>query len=269
MILFFMVAAGAVYSQYSLQKVWATDTVLATPESVLYWEDKDQLLVSLINIKFKESERRGAIALLNSGGEIIDTNFITGLRGPKGMGVYKDFLYIADVGDVVKVSLSGKKILTRIPVDSAVFLNDVTIDDEGSVFVSDSRTGKVHLIKNDVVIEHLSGFSNPNGLVAVGNALYVLASGTLYKAEKEKELTTIATGMEKSTDGIIEVAEGKFIVSCWSGVIYQVNHNGEVKELYNTVNEKINTADIGYNAKEKIIYVPTFFKNNVLAFQIK
>ncbi len=262
-------SAGAVYSQYSLKKVWATDTVLATPESVLFWQDKNLLLVSLMNIKFQQAEKRGAIGIITPTGEIIDTGFITGLRSPKGMGIYNDFLYIADVSEVVKVSLSSKKILNRILLDSAVMLNDITIDEEGRVFISDTRTGKVHVMQNDIVSEYLTGLTNPNGLLALNNNLYVLASGSLYKADSDKNLKTIATGMESSTDGIIQVAEREFIVSCWSGVIYQVNEDGMVKELLDSRKEKINTADIGYNAKEKIMYVPTFFKNNVLAFSIK
>lgn len=35
-------------------------------------------------------------------------------------------------------------------------------------------------------------------------------------------------------------------------------------ELY-----KINTADIGYDAENKIIYVPAFWKNTVVAFQLQ
>ena len=33
--------------------------------------------------------------------------------------------------------------------------------------------------------------------------------------------------------------------------------------------DKINAADIGYDSKNKIVYVPTFWKNNVMAYQLK
>jgi hypothetical protein len=29
-----------------------------------------------------------------------------------------------------------------------------------------------------------------------------------------------------------------------------------------------NTADIGYNAAEKVVYVPTFYKNKVAAYKL-
>ena len=31
----------------------------------------------------------------------------------------------------------------------------------------------------------------------------------------------------------------------------------------------INTADIGYDKKNKIVYVPTFWKNHVVAYQLQ
>jgi hypothetical protein len=39
--------------------------------------------------------------------------------------------------------------------------------------------------------------------------------------------------------------------------------------LLDTREQKRNSADIGYNPKDKIIYVPTFFKKSVVAYQLK
>ena len=87
----------------------------------------------------------------------------------------------------------------------AKFLNDVTIDAKGTVYVSDSQTKKVHAIKDGKVSTYTEGLNGPNGLLAVGSDLLILDSGSLKKLSSDKKMTTIAEGMEKSTDGIEQV----------------------------------------------------------------
>jgi hypothetical protein len=79
----------------------------------------------------------------------------------------------------------------------------------------------------------------------------------------------ITDGMEGGTDGIENVTGNDFIVSTWSGVIYYVKGDGTKEKLLDTREKKINTADIGYDAKNRIVYVPTFWKNSVAAYEVK
>jgi hypothetical protein len=106
-------------------------------------------------------------------------------------------------------------------------------------------------------------------LLAVGTDLLVTDGGKLVKLSKEKQITTIAEGMDKSTDGIEQVKPGEYLVSSWVGVVYYVKSDGNVKELLNTTEAKSNAADIGYDPVKKIVYVPTFVKNSVAAYQLK
>ena len=75
--------------------------------------------------------------------------------------------------------------------------------------------------------------------------------------------------MESSTDGIEQTKNGDFIVSSWNGMVYYVKADGTKETLLNTTAEQSKTADIGFDAKSNIIYVPTFFKNTVVAYQLK
>jgi hypothetical protein len=127
----------------------------------------------------------------------------------------------------------------------------------------------VHKIENGTVSTYLENLKNPNGLLALGDDLYVLASGSLYKAGTDKKLTTIAEGMDASTDGVEQVNPGEYIVSCWSGVVYYVKNDGSKQQLIDTRADKTNSADIGYDADNKIVYVPTFFKKGVVAYQLQ
>jgi hypothetical protein len=82
-------------------------------------------------------------------------------------------------------------------------------------------------------------------------------------------LTNLCTGMDPSTDGIEMVQKNEYLVSCWSGVIYYVYADGNKQTLLDTREQKINTADIGYDAKNRIVYVPTFYKNGIVAYELK
>jgi hypothetical protein len=255
--------------KHQLTKLWQTDTTLKVPESVLFNAPGKFLFVSNIDGDPSAKDGKGSIGKVGLNGKIIKTDWVSGLNAPKGMGLYKNKLYVADVDNVVVIDVAKESITKRIPVEAAVFLNDLTIDSKGTVYVSDSRTGKVHVIENDKVSTYADGLKGPNGVLAVGTDLYVLASGTLLKITADKKTIKIAEGMEAATDGLEQVNAKDFIVSVWNGVIYYVKGDGTVQKMLDTKEQKINSADIGYDAKNKIVYVPTFFKNGIVAYQLK
>ena len=76
--------------------------------------------------------------------------------------------------------------------------------------------------------------------------------------------------MEGGTDGVEVISgNGDFIVSTWGGVVYYVNADGSKQTLMDGRSTKMNSADIGIDAKNKIIFVPTFWRNSVAAYEIK
>ena len=75
--------------------------------------------------------------------------------------------------------------------------------------------------------------------------------------------------MDGGTDGIENVEGKDFLVSCWGGTVWYVKEDGTKTLLLDTREQKINAADIGYDAKNKIVYVPTFWKNSVVAYQLQ
>lgn len=256
-------------AQHSITKVWASDASLPSPESVLFDGQQNILFVSVINGDASAKDGNGSVAKLSPDGKIIDGNWATGLNGPKGLGRYGNNLYAADIDVVAVIDVNTGKVTQKIPVEGAVFLNDLSVDATGNVYVSDSRTGKVHVIKNEKVGTYVDGLKGPNGVLAVDNNLYVLASGSLLKYDAQKKMTVIAEGMDQSTDGVEQVVPGEFLVSCWNGIVYYVKSDGSKEVLFDTRDEKINSADIGYDAAKQIVYVPTFLKNSVMAYQLK
>jgi len=62
---------------------------------------------------------------------------------------------------------------------------------------------------------------------------------------------------------------GGFVVSAWIGVIYHIGADGSTHVLIDTRPEKANAADIGFDPETATVYVPTFFKNGVIAYTLQ
>ncbi|WAC10037.1 SMP-30/gluconolactonase/LRE family protein [Dyadobacter pollutisoli] len=260
---------ATVQAQHTLTQSWSTEASLPIPESVLYSAPNKVLYVALIDGKPGEKDGKGGIAKVALDGKVIANDWVTGLNAPKGMGIMGSKLYVADVTDVVEIDIKSGKILKKHEVEGSKFLNDLTIDSKGNIYVSDSDTKKVHLIKDGKVSTYFEDLTRPNGLLAVGSDLLIADSGTLKKLSATKEVTVLAEGMDKSTDGIEQVKPGEYIVSCWAGHVYYIKADGTTEKLLDTSADKTNSADIGYDSVKKIVYVPTFMKNSVVAYQLK
>lgn len=261
---------GSVRAQKAtVQKLWATDTILKVPESVLVDDKENCIWVSNIDGASTAKDGKGSISKLSKTGSPINLEWATGLNAPKGMAKYKQELYVADLTELVVIDIKKAVIIKKIPIEGSVFLNDVTVNNKGAVFVSDSRTGKVHRYENNIVTTEIENLQGPNGLLSLDDQLLILDKGSLLSLTAGGAISKIMDGMDPSTDGIEKVAPNQYIVSCWNGIVYYVVAGAQKITLFDTRTEKINSADIGYDAKNKIIYVPTFLKNSVVAYQLQ
>jgi hypothetical protein len=255
--------------EHQLVKKWETDSLMKVPESVLYDAANHVLYVSNIDGQPWEKDDKGSIGKVGLDGKIIAVDWVSGLNAPKGMALYDKKLYVADMAQLAVIDIKKGAIIQWIPVEGAEGLNDVTVDPTGVVYVSDSRIKKVYRVENGVASVYLDNLKGPNGVLIHDHALYVLDNGGLYKVENDKSLKMIADGMEGGTDGVENVAGNDFIVSAWGGVVYYVKGDGTKEKLLDSREKKINSADIGYDAKNRIVYVPTFWKNSVAAYGVK
>ncbi|MBI1343391.1 MAG: ATP/GTP-binding protein [Terrimonas sp.] len=255
--------------EHTLEKKWETDTVLKVPESVLFDGGRQVLYVSNIDGEPWAADGKGSVGKLGLDGTIINADWVTGLNAPKGLGMFGGRLYVADLTDLVVIDIAKGAIEKKIVVAGAEGLNDVTVDKQGVVYVSDSKQKKIFRIENDQPQLFLDSLQGPNGVLARGDDFFILDKGALYKVGSDKSLTKIADGMEGGTDGVENVEGNDFLVSCWSGTIWYVSENGSKQLLLDTSKEQKNTADIGFDPVSKTVYVPTFFKKSVVAYAVK
>lgn len=256
--------AGSTQAQHSLEKIWQTDFNLNNPESVLLDEKTDLMYVSLVGSK----DSLGRVIILNREGKLIDDNFAPGLFEAKGLGRYQDKLYVACMNHVAVVDFQTGKTIKKIPVDGALFLNDIAVDQKGIVYVSDTRRGTIHRIENDKVALYLDQIKAANGLKCIGTDLYALAGTNLLKVSPDKQIRILAT-IPCDGDGLEPLGGGDFLATCWAGYVFYIHADGKVETLLDVRDQKINTADIAFDSDKKILYLPTFFGKKVMAFQLK
>lgn len=258
-----------VSTSQKMEKIWETDTIFKVPESVLFNAGKKQLYISNIDGASGAKDGVGSISKMKADGKKMKLDWVTGLHAPKGMALYKKTLYVADVDAVVGFNAKSGKKVVRFAVAGAKFLNDLTVDPDGNLYVSDSETGLIHKITDGKAVVIIEKRTRPNGVLWYNGRLYFVDAGAFFSQNMDGTITEIAKDMERSTDGIEPLGNNNFLVSSWIGAVYYVKNDGTVKELLNTKDLKINSADIGYNAKDKVVYVPTFAGNRVVVYKLE
>lgn len=252
----------------TLTKVWETDTVLTTAESTLYDGDNDIIYVSNINGNHSEKDGNGFISKMNADGSIVQLQWVAGLNAPKGMAMLNDKLYVTDIDELVEINIADSSIANRYPVEGATFLNDAATDGE-KVYISDSGTGKVHILEDGKMNMVTEGMEGINGL-AFNDAgdLFILDGSGLKKYGTEGDSTEILNDVVTGGDGLVIIDENTYIASRWKGEIYLVK-DGKEHLILDTKAEESNTADIDYIAEKNLVLVPTFMKNKVVAYKLE
>ncbi len=109
----------------------------------------------------------------------------------------------------------------------------------------------------------------PNGLLVHDGKVYVLDNNCLNEVQADKSLKVLADGMTGGTDGVENVGGDDFLVSIWGGAIWYVKSDGSKELLFDGKPVETRTADTGWDPATRTVYVPTFFKNTVIAFKVE
>ena len=260
----------ATVQQYELLEKWESDSLLKVPESVLF--DKANQILYVSNIDGTDpwkADGKGSIAKVGLDGKIIAAEWVSGLNAPKGMGIYNGKLYAADLGNIAVIDIASGKIEKNIPIQGATGLNDISIDPNGVIYVTEYLAKKLYKVANEKAELIAENLTQPNGVLFHNNELFLLDGTGMFKVNADKSMAKITDGMEGGVDGIENIEGNSFIVSCWEGALWQVNADGTKHLLMDTRKEKRSTADIGFDPSTKTVYVPTFFRNTVVAYEVK
>jgi len=226
--------------------------------------------VSCINGRPAAENTKSFIAKLSPDGKVLQ-RITENLNSTKGLAIAGNKLYVTEIFKLVEIDLRTGKVVRKYDVPEAKFLNDVSIDDKGIVYFTDMRSNRLWMLRNGAIEKVAEGepLTNPNGvLYEKGKLLIGNGDGKLLAYDlKTRQYTTIAEGMG-SLDGVVSDGKNGYFVSEWHGKIWHVAPDGKTHLLHDSVEKKVNTADIDYIPGKKLLLVPTFFTNKVLAFKV-
>ena len=102
-ILIVLVTISLTSEAQQLQQLWKVEQLQA-PESVVHHDG--HFYVSNVSGQPAEKNGRGFISKINKDGDIVSLKWVTGFNAPKGLGIYQNKLYVADIDRVAKVDIA-------------------------------------------------------------------------------------------------------------------------------------------------------------------
>jgi sugar lactone lactonase YvrE len=234
---------------------------LSTPESVAIGPDGKYYISNLGRPGLRGD---GAIKVVEDG---TVKDLVTGLDDPKGVIVWEDHLYVADIDKVWRISLTGEKELLLGPEDfprRPLFLNDIAISASGNLYISDTQLGLIFKVSTDHEVSILADRSSfpelrgPNGLVfdQEGDLLVIdFNTGKLLKIAPDGSGEVIGENFGGG-DGLAFDAEGNLYISDYKGgKIFRRVPDGSVEIIAQGLKAP---ADIAIDLERNLLLVPEF-----------
>ena len=255
---------------YKMTKIWESDTVFTTVESVIYDPGTDMIYVSNIDGQPWEADGKGSIGRLKPDGSTVDAKWISGLHAPKGLGIVNGKLYVTDIKNLVEIDLAAGAITNTFVIDSAGGLNDVTTAPDGTVYFTDSQKGAAYRLKDGKVSVIIDGLKGSNGIFYETDRLLLATWGdeTLNEYKFGDGSYAVIADSLPQPDGVEAVGDGGYLVSAWRGLIHYVHADGSTELILDTASDTISAADIDYVPEKKMVLVPTFFRNTIAAYEL-
>lgn len=245
----------AFFQHPSLTKVWELTGKLKRPESAVYEVKKEVFLVS----NFGD----GTVSRIGPDGTVIVRKWCEGLDRPAGLAIHGDKLLAVERKSLAEVDLETGRILKRIPLLDAKFPNDLVVDGQGAVYVTDTRRGCVYRLADGQVEVWLEGeaFREPNGICLMKDRLLVgtRADGAIKSIDlKTRQVTTLqALGPDINMDGLLGDGQGGYLFSEYAGRIYRVDAAGQRTLLLDRRGLRQFTADFWYSPEKHLLVVPS------------
>ncbi|MEM7398826.1 MAG: hypothetical protein AAGF48_05200 [Pseudomonadota bacterium] len=256
---------------------------LAQPEAVLHDPVTDVLFVTNINGPVMQKDGNGFISRLKPDGTILKRDWARGLDAPTGIGLHDRTLYVADVDTLVAISAASGSIEKKYKANGAIFLNDVAVADDGTVYVSDTPMNTIWRLKDNVFEPWLTddGLNGPNGLLLRDGKLMVASFGRPKSVGQERETAGIfAIDLEDKSvtpigkpfgnlDGIDEIKPGTYLVTDWAdGALFRVDVKGNNAKPTKILDLNQGSADLIYVPQKQLVLIPMMLDNTLAAYKL-
>lgn len=246
--------------------LWSVSQGLCEPETIVLTPESSELIVS--NICGFKKNGEGYLSKVGLDGTMIEPKWVVDLNAPAGMVASPSFLYVVDVDSVHRINYATGNIdMTMGPFEGAKAFNDIALDRDGPIYVSDSAHGHVLKIeKGKAVIFPTKDekFAFANGLHTQEGFLYV-GGEKLWRIDLEtNKIDVITVDGISDIDGIEGDGSGGLIVSIVGGNLWHLPRIGRPKEWTAKGLSSTNHLFLPYR---NLAIIPTGYDNTILAIE--
>jgi len=256
-------------------KVWEISEGLVAPESVVYDSESNLLYVS----NYTRSMANGStyadcfVSKVDLNGQIIDREWISNLSSPTGLFLKDSLLYIVERFGVAVYDVKNDKMSKRHHIIHDGFINDVAVDNEQNIYVTDSGSEILYRIKENEVSNWIvsDSIANANGISFIDNMIYIGVNRDNFLKSidpKTKQISKISYLGEGNIDGI-KKREDELIISLYTKGLRLLKKNGKTIELLNTESTGLHCTDFEYISDLDMLVVPSLYDNKLIAYKFK
>ena len=253
------------------------------PESIIYSDKHKAFFVSNVASGDQlEKKSLGYISKISPDGKIVEAKWVAGLRAPKGLLVLGDDLYVTDINRVVKINILTKKITKTFQHKGTKFLNDLAVDNEGRIYVSDMFNDVIYRIEKNKMVSWLKDprVAGCNGLFTDGKEHLIAVRWGVNIDQKSPlphsrgDITIIPLAnktdithmneIQGHLEGIAVDNKGTLWISDWVfGDIYTMTKQGKTQKMFNlgygaadlTVAKELNLLAVPQMNDSKLIFI--------------
>ncbi|MDP2172496.1 MAG: SMP-30/gluconolactonase/LRE family protein [Candidatus Cloacimonadaceae bacterium] len=236
---------------------------LDNPESIAYDKTGDRFLIS-------NTGGRSIVSMDSTGA--LSTFLKGGMQAPRGIMIVSPFLYVADNKQVHVIDIPTQKISQSIPIEGAAMLNDIEIDKNGLLYLTDTKAHYLFIL--DPATKKVEKFTapqlnSPNGIVydRPRNQMFIVCnsmhSSILSFDTINRTFSIFKDTIYSNLDGIAIDDLGRIYFSSWQeNAIYMIPQEQNRFILFKR--DMPAAADMIYHLPTNELIVPLFNKNRIV-----
>jgi len=236
----------------------------------------------------------GFISKLDKEGNILELKWMSGddLHAPKGMAIVKGMLYVADVDKIRGYKIKTKEKIFQLDFspENTVFLNDLAVKDQNTLFVSATDRGYIYKVNltgkgSYEMMDIYSDLTGVNGLeydkaknrllinsFGQGDAAIGMVGVCPLDVEGEELMQKTIGTFRGYLDGIHQVREDMVLVTDWQDFekggnlwLYDLVTEDQTPVLHGVIG---GPADFYYDKKTNNIWMPAMQDNELIITQL-
>jgi streptogramin lyase len=186
----------------------------------------------------------------------------------------QDKLYAVGRFALLEIDPETGAISNRFRFPNPGMPNDVTADDRGQLYITDSRRNIIYRFSDGRMEEWLADMAiiKPNGILFDQGKLLIGASedGCIKQVDPESKAISNFICLEGGAliDGIASDGQGGYFVSDFNGRIFRIHADKKIHMMMDGTAPQKNYADFEFIPEKNLLVVPGFGDHFVTAYKV-